>query len=95
MEETMKVRNMAVMFVVMLASNYTETSALPDCLRLLDPPPKLSRSTEPILMSRNEQLTGVMRAHRHDTMPTMAVKSRVIVGTLFAAWVVALNVVLA
>ena len=84
----------AVMFVLMCASNYTETSALPDCLRLADPP-CLSRSVEASVMSQNKHLTDIMRAHRHDTMPTMTVKSRVMVAAMFAVWVVALNVVLA
>ena len=85
----------AVMFIVMCASNYTETGALPDCLRLSDSPRYMQRSVEASVMSRNKHLTEIMRAHRHDTMPTMTVKSRVVVAAMFAAWVVALNVVLA
>ena len=91
----MKLWYAAVMFVLMCASNYTETGALPDCLRLLDSPLHQSRSVEASVMSRNKHLTEIMRAHRHDTMPTMMVKSRVMVAAMFAAWVVALNVVLA
>lgn len=84
-----------VMFVVMIASNFTETSALPDCLRLSNSPRYKMRSVEASVMSRNKHLTEIIRAHRHNTMPTMAVKSRVMVAAMFAAWVVALNVVLA
>lgn len=90
----MKLWYAAVMFVLMCASNYTETGALPDCLRLSDSP-FLSRSVEASVMSRNKHLTEIIRAHRHNTMPTMMVKSRVMVAAMFAAWVVALNVVLA
>lgn len=85
----------AVIFAVVFASNYTETSALLDCLRLLDSPPHLSRSMDASVMSRNKHLTEIMRVHRHNTMPTMAVKSRVMMAVMFASWVVALNVVLA
>ena len=90
----MRLSYAAILLLVTCASNYTETSAIPDCLRLLDPPPQVKGGMDIHEMRRNQQLADVMRAHRHDVKP-ITVESRVIVGVLFAAWVVALNVILA
>jgi len=90
----MRLSYAAILFLVACASNYTETSAIPDCLRLLDPPPQVKGWVNTPNMRRNKQLADVMRSHRHDVKP-MAAGSRVMVGVLFVGWVVALNVVLA
>lgn len=84
----------AILLFLACASNYTETSAIPDCLRLLDPPPQVRAWVNTQDMRRNQQLADVMRARKHNVKP-MAVESRVMVGVLFVGWVVALNVVLA
>ena len=81
-----------MLMVLMLAFNYTETNALPDCLRLLDashhPWPNLDMGVR----GRQEHLTGLMHGNKNDSQ--LRVRSRIAVGVVFVSWVVAFHMIL-
>ena len=78
--------------VLMLAFNYTETNALPDCLRLLDPVHRPWPTMDVQVRANRECLARSVRGDSTNTQ--LAAPSRLAVGMVFVVWVVALNVIL-
>lgn len=78
--------------VLMLAFNYTETNALPDCLRLLDTVHRPWPTLDVRVRGDSECLAKLIR--QENTDDRLTVQSRLAVGMVFVVWVVALNSIL-
>ena len=84
------IKALLVMYLV-LAGNYTETSALPDCLRMMDAPfRRLPWATDD---DRERHAKEIMRVHGHN-QAELDISQKAVIGSIFAAWVLIMNLIL-